>query len=272
MEPQPSGRRNRFEPPLPRRRVRLEENEESRPIQRSACDSIMSSAVSGVLKDLGLWQTLGDTMTLKELEEKITSSNWLEDILSAFKESVIFVTGAPNSGKSTLAVNVWKCLGLTKTQTTSKNFWLFTRSERPYFSIWVYCNDSFYDGGDFNWSRMQQSVAVIRSREEFQSGAVLVEGLSYPDYDVLATSTVVIASTEAVLRQRNTAVESIRKHKLYISGLLWKIEDLRSYGIFPADSTPVHLANQLLQLVVLDDANLDTRHLRLDLLDGRWCS
>ena len=53
--------------------------------------------------------------------------------------------------------------------------------------------------------------------------------------------------------------------------MLGKIEALGSYGIFSAGSSEVCLACQMLQLLILDDAGLDTSHLRIDELDGRWC-
>jgi hypothetical protein len=74
------------------------------------------------------------------------------------------------------------------------------------------------------------------------------------------------------MQGRGTSPESIRKHKLHISKtMLGKIEALGSYGIFSAGSSEVCLACQMLQLLILDDAGLDTSHLRIDELDGRWC-
>jgi hypothetical protein len=124
-------------------------------------------------------------MTLAELATRITTSNWFDRLLLKLSESVGFTTGCPNSGKSSLAVSLAKCLGLVKTRTTSRNCWLFSRNSRPYFSIWIFCTDFFYDGTDFNWDRMKQSVDSKLGDEEFRTGAMIIEGhraLAYPDW------------------------------------------------------------------------------------------
>ena len=70
---------------------------------------------------------------MEELAGKVTSADWYL-LLGKLAESVVVISGAHNVGKSSLAVNLAKAVGLTRTKTTSKNFWLFARSQRPYFS------------------------------------------------------------------------------------------------------------------------------------------
>ena len=100
------------------------------PIKTSA-----TSDVAEILRDLCFWQSLSPSMSIAELTEKITTAGWYSLLLSKLKEGVTFVTGCPNSGKSTLAVNIATCLGLVKTRTSSRNFWLFSKDDRPFFSI-----------------------------------------------------------------------------------------------------------------------------------------
>lgn len=73
------------------------------------------------------------------------------------------------------------------------------------------------------------------------------------------------------MQERGTPPETIKKHKLHISKMLGRLDTLKSYGVFSAGSSEVCLVCQMLQLLILDDADLDTSHLRTDELDGRWC-
>ena len=240
---------------------------------QTVATSIADSGLDAILKDLCLFQSLGPSMTIEELTQKITTATWYEDLLCRLSESVMFLTGCPNSGKSTLAVNISQCLGLSKTRTTSKNFWLYSRGARPYFSMWLFCTDSFYDGENFNWSRMEQSLNSKIHSEELKSGGIIVEGhrsLDYPSWGDVATTTAILSTTQPVVEARGTPVASIRKHKLYTSKLLQKLEDVASYGIFCASGSQVSLVCQSLQLMLLDDSNLNTAHMRADDIDGRW--
>ena len=104
--------------------------------------------------------------TVEELTVKVTSADWYPLLLDKLAESVIVISGAPNVGKSSLAVHLAKTLGLTRTKTTSRNFWLFARNKRPYFSFWIYCTDSFWNEEEPAWHRMEQSLSSITSNEE----------------------------------------------------------------------------------------------------------
>ena len=109
---------------------------------------------------------------------------------------------------------------------------------------------------------------------EFKSGALIIEGhraLLYPDHEHLSSTTAILSSTAPIMQERGTPPASIKKHKLHISKMFEKIDALNSYGVFSANSSEVCLVCQMLQLWILDDANLDTSHLRTDDLDGRWC-
>lgn len=240
---------------------------------QTVASSIADSGLDAILKDLCLFQSLGPSMTIPELAQKITNAPWYEDLLRRLSESVMFLTGCPNSGKSTLVVNISQCLGLTKTRTTSKNFWLYSRGSRPYFSMWLFCTDSFYDGERFDWSRLDQSLnSKIRS-EELKSGGIIVEGhrsLEYPSWGDVATSTAILSSTQPIVESRGTPAASIKKHKLYMSKLLHRLEGVSSYGILSASGSEVTLVCQSLQLMLLDDSNLNTAHMRADEIDGRW--
>ena len=125
-------------------------------------------------------------------------ADWYPLLLGKLAESVVVISGAPNVGNS-LAVHLARTLGLTRTKTTSKNFWLFARSQRPYFSLWVYCTDSFWSEDEPSWPRMRQSVSSITSSEEFGTGAVILEGhriFAFPGYADLATTIVYLAATD----------------------------------------------------------------------------
>ena len=119
-----------------------------------------------------------------------------------------------------------------------QNFWVYTRPARPYFTLWIYCNDSFYDQESFNWSKMKQSLQSVLGGEEFQTGAVICEGhriLDFPEYDSLATTTSILSSNASTLQIRGICPSSIRRHKLHMSNKLDFIESMNSVGIFPSD-------------------------------------
>ena len=107
------------------------------------------------------------------------------------------------------------------------------------------------------------SVRVLETVEGHRS-------LDYPSWGDVATTTAILSTTKPVVEARGTPVASIRKHKLYTSKLLQKLEDVASYGIFCASGSQVSLVCQSLQLMLLDDSNLNTAHMRADDIDGRW--
>jgi len=204
----------------------------------------------------------------------VTSADWYPLLLGKLAESVIVISGAPNVGKSSLAVHLAKTLGLMRTKTTSRNFWLFARSERPYFSLWVYCTDSFWSEQEPSWSRMRQSVSSITSGEEFATGAAILEGhriFAFPGYADLATTVVYLAATDKLLFERGTEAGSIRKHKLFLSNTLEQLQKLNKLIVLEGEKSQVYLVCQTLQVALLEDANLDASHLSADIeLDGRW--
>lgn len=101
----------------------------------TVCDSIDQSNLRGIFRDLCLWQN--HVETVEELADKVTAADWYPLLLGKLAESVIVLSGAPNVGKSSLAVNLAKALGLLRTRTSSKNFWLFSRSQRPFFPLGI---------------------------------------------------------------------------------------------------------------------------------------
>ena len=130
--------------------------------EESICDTIDHSNLRGILRDLCYWQS--HVTTVEELTGKVTSADWYPLLLDKLAESVVVISGAPNVGKSSLAVHLAKTLGLTRTKTTSKHFWLFARNKRPYFSLWVYCTDSFWSEDEPAWPRMRQSIICYLER------------------------------------------------------------------------------------------------------------
>ena len=240
--------------------------------EESICDTIDHSNLRGILRDLCYWQS--HVTTVEELAGKVTSADWYPLLLGKLAESVIVISGAPNVGKSSLAVHLAKTLGLMRTKTTSRNFWLFARSERPYFSLWVYCTDSFWSEQEPSWSRMRQSVSSITSGEEFATGAAILEGhrvFAFPGYADLATTVVYLAATDKLLFERGTEAGSIRKHKLFLSNTLEQLQKLNKMIVLEGEKSQVYLVCQTLQVALLEDANLDASHLSADIeLDGRW--
>ena len=196
--------------------------------QGSICDTIDHSNLRGILRDLCYWQN--HVKTVEELTGKVTSADWYPLLLDKLAESVIVISGAPNVGKSSLAVHLAKTLGLTRTKTTSRNFWLFARNKRPYFSFWIYCTDSFWDEEEPAWNRMMQSLSSVTSNEEFSTGAVILEGhriFAFPGYAEVCTTVVYLAATDKLLIERETDSGSIRKHKLFISNVLDQLQELK---------------------------------------------
>ena len=240
--------------------------------EESICDTIDNSNLRGILRDLCYWQS--HVKTVEELTGKVTSADWYPLLLDKLAESVIVISGAPNVGKSSLAVHLAKTLGLTRTKTTSRNFWLFARNKRPYFSLWIYCTDSFWNEDEPAWHRMGQSVLSVTSNEEFSTGAVILEGhriFAFPGYAEVATTVVYLAATDKLLIERGTESSSIRKHKLFISNVLDQLQELNRMIILEGEKSQVYLVCQALQIALLDDAALDASHLSADIeLDGRW--
>ena len=240
--------------------------------QGSICDTIDHSNLRGILRDLCYWQN--HVKTVEELTGKVTSADWYPLLLDKLAESVIVISGAPNVGKSSLAVHLAKTLGLTRTKTTSRNFWLFARNKRPYFSFWIYCTDSFWDEEEPAWNRMKQSLSSVTSNEEFSTGAVILEGhriFAFPGYAEVGTTVVYLAATDKLLIERGTDSGSIRKHKLFISNVLDQLQELNKMITLEGDKSLVYLVCQALQITLLDDAALDASHLAADIeLDGRW--
>ena len=197
--------------------------------QGSIFDTIDHSNLRGILRDLCYWQN--HVKTVEELTGKVTSADWYPLLLDKLAESVIVISGAPNVGKSSLAVHLAKTLGLTRTKTTSRNFWLFARNKRPYFSFWIYCTDSFWDEEEPAWNRMMQSLSSVTSNEEFSTGAVILEGhriFAFPGYAEVCTTVVYLAATDKLLIERETDSGSIRKHKLFISNVLDQLQELKN--------------------------------------------
>ena len=240
--------------------------------QGSICDTIDHSNLRGILRDLCYWQN--HVKTVEELTGKVTSADWYPLLLDKLAESVIVISGAPNVGKSSLAVHMAKTLGLTRTKTASRNFWLFARNKRPDFSFWIYCTDSFWDEEEPAWNRMKQSLSSVTSNEEFSTGAVILEGhriFAFPGYAEVGTTVVYLAATDKLLIERGTDSGSIRKHKLFISNVLDQLQELNKMITLEGDKSLVYLVCQALQITLLDDAALDASHLSADIeLDGRW--
>ena len=171
-------------PPGHKGKGKANDNAVSAP-QGSICDTIDNSNLRGILRDLCYWQS--HVTTVEELTVKVTSADWYPLLLDKLAESVIVISGAPNVGKSSLAVHLAKTLGLTRTKSTSRNFWLFARNKRPYFSFWIYCTDSFWNEEEPAWHRMEQSLSSITSNEEFSTGAVMLEGHRILHFQVMPT-------------------------------------------------------------------------------------
>ena len=173
--------------------------------QRSPYVTRSTTAIcADFFRDLCLWQS--HVTTVEELAGNVMSADWYPLLLGKLAESVVVISGAPNVGKSSLAVHLAKALGLTRTKTTSKNFWLFARSQRPYFSLWVYCTDSFWSEDEPTWPRMRQSISSVTSNEEFGTGAVILKGhriFAFPGYADLATTIVYLAATDKLLFERS---------------------------------------------------------------------
>ena len=228
-------------------------------------------------------EQIGRELKLETLQHKLISSTSLGFILESIKGSVVTISGTPGIGKSTLAVNMCKSLGMTKIATTSKNFWLFGRSSAPHCQIWVYCNDSFYAAdGSLNWTRLSQSMSSTTSGDEYDNGAIILEGhriFEFPNVEEHTTSVVYLASNDRLLEQRSRNAEqldklrtSAEKHKLYLQqqsereGSLLKSPNLCT---FSGDTPEMALVCKLLQKIILDDKNIKTNYLNESAVDGR---
>ena len=80
--------------------------------------------------------------------------------------------------------------------------------------------------GRFNWSRLSQSMSSITSGDEYENGAIILEGhriFEYPNIGETTTSIVYLASNDRLVEQRSKNAEqlsklrtSARKHKLFV--------------------------------------------------------
>ena len=227
-------------------------------------------------------EQMGQGLKLGTLQHRLISSTSLGFILECIKGSVVTISGTPGIGKSTLAVNMCKALGMTKIATTSKSFWLFGRPSAPHCQIWVYSNDSFYAAdGSLNWTRLSQSMASITAGDEYDNGAIILEGhriFEFPNVEEHTTSAVYLAGNDRLPEQRSRDAEqlaklrtSAEKHKLYLQqqsereGSLLKWPHLCT---FSGDTPEMVLVCKLLQKIILDDKNIKTNYLNESAVDG----
>ncbi len=103
--------------------------------EESICDTIDHSNLRGILRDLCYWQS--HVTTVEELTGKVTSADWYPLLLGKLAESVVVISGAPNVGKSSLAVHLAKTLGLTHTKTTQKFLAICAKPEAVLFPLGI---------------------------------------------------------------------------------------------------------------------------------------
>ena len=166
-------------------------------------------------------------------------------------ETTEVLSGAPNSGKSSLVVNLATSLELTRTKTTSKIFWLYARNSRPYFSLWLFCTDFFWDEQEPSWSKMAQSINSVSKLEEFGTGAIFIEGhriFEYEQYAELGTSLFYLASSDQLTSQRGTSGESVKKHTLDSAKHLDALQEMKGLTLLDAQKTKVSLVCKILQI------------------------
>ena len=101
--------------------------------QGSICDTIDNSNLRGILRDLCYWQN--HVKTVEELSGKVTSADWYPLLLDKLAESVIVISGAPNVGKSSLAVHLAKTLGLTRTKDYEQEFLALCAKQEALFLL-----------------------------------------------------------------------------------------------------------------------------------------
>ena len=220
-----------------------------------------------ILGSLREWSQL--QISVMELSGHIHNAPWKSDLFQMLHESVAVLVGAPNAGKSSLACNLAKSLSLTKTRTTSKLFWLSVTDTPPYMIYRHYCGDSIYkDDRTFQWEKFSQSFSVVSRQEDFQHSLTMFEGHRMADFDDIkdyVTSKLYLTSSEKMLLDRKAPLESIAKHKEWLSPML---QNSSSYindemtALLPADSSPVFLVCKLIEKLVLDDQKLPSSHLR----------
>lgn len=101
----------------------------------SILEQLENTHVSPIISDLVLWQTLGETMTMEQLTSRITKAPWFARFIADLQENIVYLTGCPQSGKSSLAVNMAHSLGMQRVKTSSRNFWLYVRDVQPRFAM-----------------------------------------------------------------------------------------------------------------------------------------
>ena len=220
-----------------------------------------------ILGSLREWARLQISVT--ELSGHIHNAPWKSDLFQMLYESVVVLVGAPNAGKSTLASELAKALSLTKTRTTSKLFWLSVTDKPPYMLYRHYCGDSVYkDDRTFQWEKFSQSFSVVSRQEDFQHSLTIFEGHRMADFENIkdyVTTKLYLSSPEKMLLDRKTPLESIARHKDWLSPM---VQDGSSYindektALLPADSSPVFLVCKLIEKLVLDDQKMPSSHLR----------
>ena len=76
---------------------------------------------------------------------------------------------------------------------------------------------------------MKQSLDSKLSSEELQTGAITVGGhraLDYPEWGQVSTSTAILSSTHQLVQERGSSADTIKRHKLYVSRQLEKLDNL----------------------------------------------
>eukprot|EP00435_Cladocopium_sp_Y103_P068565 s718_g31.t1 len=153
------------------------------------CDTIEETDISGIIKDLCFWQTSKTTIT--ELTTRITTANLVPASLLKLAETTGILSGAPNSGKSSLVA---------------------------------------------------QSLNTITTSEEFQSGAVMIEGhriFDYQPYGALYTSLFYLAALHQVMEKRGASKESVYKYILLVAKHLDSLQEFRGLILLDAEQSQV---------------------------------
>ena len=212
--------------------------------------------------------------TVEELAGKVTSAEWYPLLLGKLAESVVVISGAPNVGKSSLAVHLAKTLGLTRTKLRAKIsgclrearglIFPFGYTARIHFGVKMNRRGL---GCDNPYHLLPRTKNLLQE----QSFSRDIEFLLFQGMQIWPPLLFTLAATGKLLFERGTEARSIRKHKLFLSNVLEQLQKLNKMIILEGEKSQVYLVCQALQITLLEDAALDASHLSADIeLDGRW--